>query len=1180
MKNNHIHIAVVNNSKIVEAAEVNVDTSAISTTVQPVIVKAIAGGKYLLTEDVNGTAPENITVKRVGHNLWISFEGEDLDHPGLIIEDFYDYDGEVIGKGEDGSYHEYIASDARDAHEAAALLSGDSSALVLGTDNVVGVGALVAPVGMISPVWMGLLGLLVAGGAAAALAGGGGGGGGGDNSGGSNADSNTGATDDTTVAPVAVVPPATQITQVSDDAGAVHGSVVSGGLTDDNTPTLTGKSDPNVTIAIYDNGSKIGDVVTDNNGVWVFTPTIPLEDGTHSFTSMATDAAGNSGAQSDPWDVTIDATAPDAPLISVINDDVAPATGSIVSGGVTDDNTPTVSGQGTPGDTITITDGGTPIGTAIVDGSGNWTFTPDTPLTDGEHDLAVTATDPAGNVSAPSAIYPIIVNTTPQIEGAPLLTDDVGKVSGTIVSGDTTDDNLPDYSGKTEPGAEVIIRDNGTEIGRVKADDAGNWSFSPETPLDDGEHSFTAQPLDVSGNVGDESVPTDFVVDTVPLAVTILNATDDVSPVTGELTSGQATNDATPTLNGTATPGATVNVYDGGILLGTVTATPEGGWTLTPSISLAEGEHDFTATASSSSQGETDPTPVFALTIDTTPPDTPVTDINDDVGAIVGPVAPGGLTDDNQPTLSGTGIPGDTITITDGDTPLGTAIVNDTGAWTFTPDKPLVDGKHDLGVSATDPAGNESVPATVIPIIIDTLAPDVPVITGVMDDVDALTGAIAEAGLTNDPQPAISGTAEANSTVTVYIDGSEVGTTKASDSGDWTFTPETDVADGTHQITASAADAAGNISELSNAWSVVIDTVSETPVITTATDDVAGILGDISNGGLTNDNLPVINGTAEHDSMVSIYIDNVMAGTVQADTTGTWAFTVNNLLSDGTHQFSAIAVDAAGNTSSQSASWGLTVDTVAPASSILYASDDAGADSGLVYDGEASDDTRPTFIGNAEAGSNVTIFIDGVETGTTFAGNKDTWSYTPTYDLETGQHTIQVLATDAAGNNSEKTPDFTISVEPLEAALQENLSDKSEVPVTGVKSFLSQLALSGPTATEDKLSLSMTDNHNDISLSVNAETVQGNGAAGVPESKGTMLSSTDVLAPEQESWRFDDAGTVQKGEASRPSEPHGNDKALPVADQHLNEVTGDHYSTLHPTGSDLTLLLQQQGGIH
>lgn len=582
MRNNQIHIAVVNNSKIVEAAEVNTDTNALLTTVQPVIVKAIAGGKYLLTEDENGTAPENITVKRVGHNLWICFEGEDLDHPGLIIENFYDYDGEVIGKGEDGSYHEYIASDARDEHEAAALLSGDSSALVLGSDNVVGVGALVAPVGMVSPVWMGLLGLLVAGGAVAALAGGGGGGGG-DNSGGSDAGSSTGVTDEAAVAPVVVVPPATQITQVSDDAGAVHASVASGGLTDDNTPTLTGKSDPNVTIVIYDNGNKIGDAVTDSNGVWVFTPTTPLADGAHSFTSVATDASGNSGAPSAPWDVSIDATAPDAPFINAINDDVASTTGSIASGGVTDDNTPTLSGQGTPGDTITITDGGTPIGTAIVDGSGNWTFTPDTPLADGEHDLAVTATDPAGNVSAPSVAYPIIVDTTAEIEGAPLLTDDVGKVTGTIASGDTTDDNLPDYSGKTEPGAEVIIRDNGAEIGRVTADDAGNWSFTPETPLADGEHSFTAQPVGASGNVGDESTPTDFIVDTVPLAVAIVNVTDDVSPITGDLTSGQATNDATPTLNGTATPGMTVNIYDGGTLLGTVVATPAGEWTLTGS---------------------------------------------------------------------------------------------------------------------------------------------------------------------------------------------------------------------------------------------------------------------------------------------------------------------------------------------------------------------------------------------------------------------------------------------------------------------------------------------------------------------------------------------------------------------------------------------------------------------
>lgn len=155
-------------------------------------------------------------------------------------------------------------------------------------------------------------------------------------------------------------------------------------------------------------------MVKDNNGVWIFTPTIPLADGTHRFTSVATDAARNSGAQSELWDVTIDATAPDAPLIDVINDAVAPTTGSIVSGGVTNDNTPNVSGQGTPGDTITINDGGTPVGTAVVDDSGNRTFTQDTPLADVENILAVTATIQLavinGFPSVKNIVEPVVIN--------------------------------------------------------------------------------------------------------------------------------------------------------------------------------------------------------------------------------------------------------------------------------------------------------------------------------------------------------------------------------------------------------------------------------------------------------------------------------------------------------------------------------------------------------------------------------------------------------------------------------------------------------------------------------------------------------------------------------------------------------------------------------------------------
>ncbi|AZE62698.1 Large repetitive protein [Pseudomonas synxantha] len=41
---------------------------------QPVRIKAVQSGKYILAEGTNGVAPENITIKRVGKDLHIALE--------------------------------------------------------------------------------------------------------------------------------------------------------------------------------------------------------------------------------------------------------------------------------------------------------------------------------------------------------------------------------------------------------------------------------------------------------------------------------------------------------------------------------------------------------------------------------------------------------------------------------------------------------------------------------------------------------------------------------------------------------------------------------------------------------------------------------------------------------------------------------------------------------------------------------------------------------------------------------------------------------------------------------------------------------------------------------------------------------------------------------------------------
>ncbi|WP_281914991.1 Ig-like domain-containing protein, partial [Pseudomonas lactis] len=262
---------------------------------------------------------------------------------------------------------------------------------------------------------------------------------------------------------------------------------------------------------------------------------------------------------------------------------------------------------------------------------------------------------------------------------------------GTINDNDTTDDNTPTASGTAEPGTTVIIYDKGVEIGRAPVKDDGTWSFTPNTPLADGDHSFSTVVEDAAGNQSPKSDDTHFTIDTSKVEITITQVIDDEGSVTGALTNGGVTDDTTPTIIGQATPNSNVNIYDNGVLIGTSTSDATGKWSFTPTTPLTEGNHSLAATVVTAAGGESPPTSKFGLEVDTTAPAKPgIDEVSDDVGIIQGPIAEGGSTDDTTPTLSGGGQqPGDTVTIIDNGTIIGTAPVKDDGSWEFTPNPPL-----------------------------------------------------------------------------------------------------------------------------------------------------------------------------------------------------------------------------------------------------------------------------------------------------------------------------------------------------------------------------------------------------------------------------------------------------------------------------------------------------------
>ncbi|AIL00205.1 glycoprotein [Pseudomonas aeruginosa VRFPA04] len=621
-----------------------------------------------------------------------------------------------------------------------------------------------------------------------------------------------------------------------------------------NGTTLSGTAEPGSSVTLTDgNGNPIGQVTADGSGNWTFTPSTPLPNGT-VVNATATDPSGNA---SSPASVTVDAVAPATPVVN-------PSNGT------------TLSGTAEPGATVTLTDGnGNPIGQVTADGSGNWSFTPGTPLANGTV-VNATASDPTGNTSAPAS-------TT---------VDSVAPAAPVV-----NPSNGAEISGTAEPGATVTLTDgSGNPIGQVTADGSGNWSFTPSTPLADGT-VVNATATDPAGNTGGQGSTT---VDAIAPATPTVN-----------LSNGSS-------LSGTAEPGSTVILTDGnGNPIAEVTADGSGNWTYTPSTPIANG----TVVNVVAEDAAGNSSPPATVTVDSSAPPAPV--INPSNGVVI----------------SGTAEAGATVTLTDaGGNPIGQVTADGSGNWSFTPGTPLANGTV-IVATATDPTGNTGPQAATT---VDAVAPPAPVI-------DPSNGTT------------ISGTAEAGAKVILTDgNGNPIGETTADGSGNWTFTPATPLANGT-VVNAVAQDPAGNTGPQG---STTVDAVApNTPVVNP------------SNGNL-------LNGTAEPGSTVTLTDGNGNPiGQTTADGSGNWSFTPGSQLPNGT-VVNVTASDAAGNTS-------------LPATTTV--------DSSLPSIPQVDPSNGSVISGTADAGNTIIITDgNGNPIGQVTADGSGNWSFTPGIPLPDG----------------------------------------------------------------------------------------------------------------------------------------------------------------------------------
>ncbi|WP_297200261.1 Ig-like domain-containing protein, partial [uncultured Pluralibacter sp.] len=369
-----------------------------------------------------------------------------------------------------------------------------------------------------------------------------------------------------------------------------------------------------------------------------------------------------------------DVTPPFVAVLHVAGNGVA-----ISANGATNDSTPTISGLAEPGSTVTIYDGTNILGTTKAAADGSWSITLPR-LGDSTFDnLTVVATDAAGNRSEAAHVPGFTVDTLAPdaVSDITVLNDRTG---ASVAAGGSLNDSTPTLSGKGEPGSTVTIFNGGTELGHVVVGADGSWSLVLPELADGTYDSLTAVATDAAGNASDPITLPTFTIDTAaPAAVSDLVITNDETGAA--VSAGGSLNDSTPTLSGKGEPGSTVTIFDGETELGHAVVGADGSWTLVLP-ELADGTYSgLTATATDAAGNVSAPVTLPTFTIDTAAP-AAVSDLvitNDETGAAV---AAGGSLNDSTPTLSGKGEPGSTVTIFDGETELGHAVVGADGSWT------------------------------------------------------------------------------------------------------------------------------------------------------------------------------------------------------------------------------------------------------------------------------------------------------------------------------------------------------------------------------------------------------------------------------------------------------------------------------------------------------------------
>ena len=745
---------------------------------------------------------------------------------------------------------------------------------------------------------------------------------------------------------------------------------------------------------------------------------VPLEPNAENrFLIVAYDAAGNASPALAVPTVTADSIAPAVPTTNLPSGPLA-----------TNKTIVTLTGTAEAGSFVTVFDdangngmideGEQVVGFQQLDNDVTiYNFT--VPLAqDAPNNFLVTATDEAGNVSAPLALPTITQDSIPP--EAP-----TGSFPDVAVAVNTATTIL---TGTAEAGSFVTVyRDTngdgvigeGDEVAGFQQLGAEETSYGIEVSLiSDAPNNFLIFVTDAGGNTSPAIVVPTITQDSIQPA----------SPIVGDPAAVLNTDAATTTLTGRAEAGSLVTVYrdtnhDGAIDEGDEVAgsqqlgPDETSFAITVSLDQ-DAENDFLIRTTDPAGNISVATVVPTIVEDSTDPAPPVSN---------GPFGPIAVNTTTR-TFTGTAEAGSLVLIyrdSNGDGMIGEGdeVVGSLqlapGQTSYEITVPLIpNAANNFLISTTDAAGNTSATIVVPTITQDSIAP-----------ISPLPGGPTGTTVVNSTMATLTGTAEAGSLVQVFDDANGNGVIDDGERvvgmqqlapGQTTYSIIVPLKpDAANNFLVASTDAGGNRSV-----AIVLPTIIQDSTPPVSPTGGPGVTGTVSVSATD----AVLTGTAEAGSLVQVFNDangngviddgEVVVGSVQlAPGETTYSLRVP-LVSGVANRFLVASSDAGGNRSAAVALAAIMQDSIAPSQPVA----------GFPTSAIVVNATTATLTGTAEAGSLVQVYDDAngngvIDDGEVVVGSvqlaPDQTSYSVTVSLHSNSaNRFLVTATDAAGNTS------------------------------------------------------------------------------------------------------------------------------------------------------------------